>query len=82
MHFQACFFVRNKTNLQKERFGMSKVSMRIDIDEFVVFKLNEILSKKNVLLDNELEKEIVDFINYDIVLLFDQEEKTISVRVK
>jgi len=61
---------------------MSKVSMRIDIDEFVVFKLNEILSKKNVLLDNELEKEIVDFINYDIVLLFDQEEKTISVRVK
>jgi len=61
---------------------MSKVSMRIDIDEFFVFKLNEILSKKNVLLDNELEKEIVDFINYDIVLLFDQEEKTISVRVK
>jgi len=56
--------------------------MRIDIDEFFVFKLNEILSKKNVLLDNELEKEIVDFINYDIVLLFDQEEKTISVRVK
>lgn len=60
---------------------MSKVSMTIDVDPHVIREFIEVIESHNVSLSHEVERFFKDFFD-EVVLLFDQDENLIQVRMK
>jgi len=60
---------------------MSKASMSIDVDPWVIEKFIDVIESHNISLREEVTKFFKDFFG-NVILLFDQEEHTIEVRLK
>lgn len=60
---------------------MSKVSIAIDVDDYVIQKFIEVIESHNISLKHEVEKYFRYFFA-DLILLFDEENKIIEVRMK
>ena len=60
---------------------MSKVSMRLDVDPWVIEKFIDVIESHNISLREEVTKFFKYFFD-DLILLFDEENKTIEVRMK
>lgn len=60
---------------------MSKVSMTIDVDPYIIDRILFVMEQRNVMLTVELKQEIKKLFD-SLVLLFDQEEHVIQFRMK
>ena len=60
---------------------MSKVSLAIDVDPEVIRKFIEVIESHNVSLSFEVEKYFKRFFD-EVILLFDQDDHIIQVRMK
>lgn len=60
---------------------MSKVSMKVKVDPYVIDQFMKVIDQHNVLLKVELEEKIKNLFD-GMILLFDEDEHLIEARMK